>query len=769
MGKLQPGVNDLETWCKKNGREDLLQEWDYEKNEVKKPSDYAYGSGQKVWWICKNGHEWQDTITHRVHKRNCPVCSNKQVLLGYNDLATTNPELAKEWHATKNSVLLPTEVTRSSGKKVWWKCHKCGYEWQTYVYSRNAGCGCPKCADKERKNKAIINKIQKVGSLESRYPLIAQEWNYNKNNKMTPANVLSNSNKKVWWKCKKGHEWQAVINSRASGNGCPICSGHQVLAGFNDLATANPKLAAEWHPTKNGDLRPSMVTACSGKKVWWLGKCGHEWQAVIGSRMSGTGCPYCSHQKLLVGFNDFATEHQELLDEWDNEKNSCKPNELMSHSRYNAWWKCPFGHSYQTYLSNRCRAVSSGCPICDKENHTSFPEQALFFYIKKLYPDAINSDRVAIGMELDIYVPSLRIGIEYDGKNWHKNNKHELKKNKACKDNGILLVRIREEGLELYDDCHCIVRRNVESNDSLSDVIKKVIHDMGNYSRIDIDVDRDSALIYNSYITARKSQSLKNTYPEIAKEWHPTKNSNLTSEMVAPFSGKKVWWLGKCGHEWQSTVSNRVHGNGCPYCSNQKVLTGFNDLATTDPELAKQWSFEKNGNLTPRMITRGSHKKIWWNCSEGHEWQAAVYNRINGYGCPYCAGQKTIKGRNDLATTNPELAKEWHPTKNGDLLPCDVKEHSNKKAWWICSKGHEWQAVISSRAAGSGCPYCSGQRHLNIQCVETNKIFNNYNEAAKFCNLSGGTHISACCRGKEKTAGGYHWKFYEEEGEENDE
>ena len=109
--------------------------------------------------------------------------------------------------------------------------------------------------------------------------------------------VMANSHIKVWWKCDKGHEWQVRVASRTSGgSGCPICSGRKVLAGFNDLQTKEPRVAAEWHPTKNGALKPTMVTVGSTKKVWWKCPLGHEWKTVVYSRATGRkcGCPECA-------------------------------------------------------------------------------------------------------------------------------------------------------------------------------------------------------------------------------------------------------------------------------------------------------------------------------------------------------------------------------------------------------------------------------------------------------------------------------------------
>jgi hypothetical protein len=128
--------------------------------------------------------------------------------------------------------------------------------------------------------------------------------------------------------------------------------------------------------------------------------------------------------------------------------------------------------------------------------------------------------------------------------------------------------------------------------------------------------------------------------PVLASEWHPTKNGDLLPTMVSLHSGKKIWWECSLGHEWQATVANRVKGRGCPYCSNKQILQGYNDLATTNPEIASEWHPTKNETLLPTMVSSGSHKKVWWKCKSGHEWETAIYNRIAGSGCPICAKEK---------------------------------------------------------------------------------------------------------------------------------
>lgn len=199
-------------------------------------------------------------------------------------------------------------------------------------------------------------------SLEIMFPEVAKQWS-TRNFPLLPKDVSYGSNKKVWWRGECGHEWQASPHSRTGKNspGCPYCSGNRVLAGFNDLASRFPEIAAEWSE-KNYPLRPDEVTAFSNKKAWWKGKCGHEWYALISSRSDGHGCPYCEDHKLLKGFNDFASQYPQLAKEW-SEKNKVGADAVTSSKAGLFWWHCPScGGEYSAWISSRIDG--SRCPYC---------------------------------------------------------------------------------------------------------------------------------------------------------------------------------------------------------------------------------------------------------------------------------------------------------------------------------------------------------------------------------------------------------------------
>jgi DNA-directed RNA polymerase subunit RPC12/RpoP len=201
---------------------------------------------------------------------------------------------------------------------------------------------------------------------------------------------------------------------------------------------------------------------------------------------------------------------------------------------------------------------------------------------------------------------------------------------------------------------------------------------------------------------------LSTSNPDLAAEWHPKKNNELTPYEVMPSAGRKAWWLCKKGHEWEAMVCNRNRGIGCPYCSGKRA-TKDTSLAAINPTLAKEWHPHKNNGLTPHEVSSSSGRKVWWTCKNGHEWEASVGSRNRGIGCPYCSGRRATKDTS-LAAVNPTLAKEWHPSKNGNLTPKDVKKYSGNDVWWLCKKGHTWQATVNKRSRGSGCPKCARRR-----------------------------------------------------------
>ena len=404
-------------------------------------------------------------------------------------------------------------------------------------------------------------------------PELMAEWNWEKNNALglDPSKLTYGSDKKAWWKCGKGHEWEAKISSR-SRNGCPYCGNRLVLVGYNDLATTHPNLAEEWHPTKNGDLKPTDVTYGSGKKVWWKCNKGHEWFAAISDRTKGIGCPYCSNQQVLIGYNDLQTTHHYLVAEWHHVKNGkLKPTDVTHGSSKKVWWQCEMGHEWQAEIRDRTRPNKShGCPYCSHHG-MSYKELTVLYYLKKYASCEILHRSKIYGLEFDICIPSLKICIEYDGAHYHADRKNkDLHKNKIAYDNKITLYRIREVPLTTLNTTSYDFLYNPQKINELTTIITYLIKTLFDKNVIvDIEKDKKELLKFNKVIQAE--QSLATTYPELTKEWHPTKNI-LSPYQVTAGSGKKVWWMcNQCDHEWSARISARTsQKQGCPICAINK-------------------------------------------------------------------------------------------------------------------------------------------------------------------------------------------------------
>ena len=162
-------------------------------------------------------------------------------------------------------------------------------------------------------------------------------------------------------------------------------------------------------------------------------------------------------------------------------------------------------------------------------------------------------------------------------------------------------------------------------------------------------------------------------------------------------------------HEWKTNIAVRTNQNTkCPYCSGQKV-SKTNNLKTLYPAIAAQWHPTKNGELTPFDVTLSSYRRVWWKCPKGHDYDSRISHRTgkSKSGCPYCSGRR-VSGENNLLSLFPEISKEWHPTKNGELKPEGVTPGSVKRVWWMCQIGHDYESRIGSRTRKkpTGCPHC---------------------------------------------------------------
>ena len=490
-------------------------------------------------------------------------------------------ELMEEYNFIRNKDIDLNKLTCGSAKTIWWTCKKCKGDYEMPISWRTCEKrhGCPYCSGRRI--------LKGYNDFESQKRDYLKYWDYEKN-EIKPSEISGSSHKEVYWKCPDCFgEWKMSVNRLTTQKGCPYCSGRRVLKGFNDLQSNAPELIKEWSYEKNTNIKLDEVTVGSGQIVWWkCPNCFNHYKAKIYDRTRTDGkkssCPYCSGNVVIKGHNDLKSQYPNLIEEWNYERNTdINPDELGKYSTRKVWWKCKnCGHEWITTPENRARD-NNGCPKCNSRVHTSFPEQALFFYIKKCYPDAINSYKEIFdtGMELDIYIPSRKIAFEYDGHRWHygkKTSNSEHKKYEICKQNGIRLIRIVEKEIkELSTICddYVISEYIPFRYKTINSAIIETIKLLGEKFKIDVDADRDAAEIQKLYLNIRREKSFLAIYPELKKQWNYEKNKDLNPDFFTPRSSTMVWWICPvCGKDFEQRIRERTRSlGGCQKCARKNI------------------------------------------------------------------------------------------------------------------------------------------------------------------------------------------------------
>ncbi|WP_226670331.1 zinc-ribbon domain-containing protein [Metabacillus litoralis] len=485
----------------------------------------------------------------------------------------------------------------------------------------------------------------------------------------------------------------------------------------------------------------------------------------------------------------------DLIEEWHT-SNKDTPNNVRAGSGKNIVWCCKeCKHVWRTTANLRALR-NTGCPKCNERYNVGFPELAIFYYIKQVFKDGLlnaHIDGIDKFKSVDIFIPSLKLVIEYDGGHTHRNKKDiDIEKSKLIIDKGYELIRIRDNGLPplkiedlqeyLYERTSnktigkmivhllSMIDRKYEGFTTEIEKVKKDINvDVDNIpilAQIPAIIEKENLLEkcpkiekvwdygknfplvpenfkqYSNFKAwficeyehstlaqigskaqghgcnvcsgkvAMEEYNFELLFPELAKEWHYELNRNVTPDLYLPYSNERVFWnCPKCNSSYDKKINDRTGGGeGCPYCAGKRV-NETNCLATTHPHLAKEWDYNKNGDLTPQQVTKGAHDKVYWVCEKGHSYPSVIYARTDGKCCPDCYElfgrykPKKVKPENSLAIKKPEIAKQWHPTKNGDVCPDQVGAYARKEYWWLCDKGHSWEIAPNSRNSPK-CKFC---------------------------------------------------------------
>ncbi len=340
----------------------LAREFHPTKNGCLDPKTVVPGSKQLIWWKCPKGddHVFQMRPRDRsVRGSNCPYCCRLKFSKTFSLLAEF-PEIAKQWHKTKNGKLKPNEISSASKQSAWWKCPKGkDHEWETTIASRTyRGNGCPHC---------INRALSVTNNLATQFPEIAQEFDLKKNAPVTPDQVIASTVDEYWWLCARGHSWKRPVYLRTKRDSrCPECPEYGMPREITSLKEAFPEIAKHWHPTKNGDKTPENTSFGSKYVAWWLCTKGpdHEWESWVGlTTRKGYKCPFCEGSRISVT-NSLQALHPALAREWHQKLNEQKPSETKPGSAYKPWWRCSnCQHEWQRECYLRTNRKSA-CPKC---------------------------------------------------------------------------------------------------------------------------------------------------------------------------------------------------------------------------------------------------------------------------------------------------------------------------------------------------------------------------------------------------------------------
>jgi hypothetical protein len=436
------GMTDLATT-----HPDLVQFWD--SSNLLAITEVSKGSAKVVSWKCAEGHEWKRKIKDQVVKgalcKKCNRFSSPSKSTGKTLLKDSHPDLYNQINSVPDGIL-PEHLSSGSTRKLEWKCPKDHLYLATVTNRTLLGRGCPYCAGRY----PIVGE----NDIATTNPEVMKFWDHETNTQLPEATKKA-TNKLLHWICEKQHRWTSVpANLTLNKQYCPYCSGKKLIPGETDFASVYPEKVYLWDHGKN-EVKPHEVSAKNAALIHWKCPFNHEWEAsvyTLAITEGTTGCPHCAGRKGLRGFNDLASLYPELLAEWNYEKNDKQPSEHSYGSGHVAWWKCAKNHEWETKINKRTGKNRINCPTCALELSVSKNEQEVYDFILTLGVQAEQSNRQLLndGKELDIYIPSKNIAIEYNGIYWHsdairKDQNYHYDKWLACKDKGIQLIQIWED------------------------------------------------------------------------------------------------------------------------------------------------------------------------------------------------------------------------------------------------------------------------------------------------------------------------------------
>ena len=597
---------------------------------------------------CLNGHVFSRRISSYVKNQNCPYCMM--------DTVAKNPDLVKQWNFKRNKHIDINLTSSSSKELVWWKCRKCGYEWQAQIVTRKLGKGlCPCC---EHRN--IV--VEGITDLFSLLPETREQYDFEKNKDIDFTKLSVASSESVWWKCNIcNHEWRVPPASRTIAEDdqkyrlreCPACAGKARSISYGEQY---PNLAERFCEELNG-LSLYDITSSKYSRVsyWWhCDVCEENFQSVIGamirSRTAKTkGCSYCSGSKVLRE-KSFAALHPFEMEEYSPE-NEIDPYTVTEFSGKTAKWICRNNPEHKWSSTFNSRAKQEGlCPICKEYKYKNM--------LYELYPefeqyyDAEKNERpfksYAVKSAMSVW--------------WKCEKEHSFKQ--------------QINSFTCAGKFNCPICNNTVLLKGFNDLLSR---------------DKDLALEYDT-----------------------KKNKVSPDEILISSTDPTTWWIcNEEGHEFQKSVHYRVtRSRNCPVCNKKLVIKGVNDYASQYPDVLNIWDTEKN-EVYPDQFSNGHNDWYHFKCREGHEYIALLdTEKNNDFVCLICEKKLLQVGVNSLIDTKPELIPEWSDKNERPMS--EFFDTSNFRALWKCRIcAGEYRENICDREFGDdSCPYCNKKKVL---------------------------------------------------------
>jgi very-short-patch-repair endonuclease len=572
------------------------------------------------------------------------------------------PDLARQWHPTRNAPLRACDVRPKSNKKVWWRCTRNpAHEWEAAVNARHVA-GCPRCNEESKLKHVELVEGQRVLRTLAMCEELFGELVASPSERSELGNLYVGSTRSLTWQCKAGHPaWTNRLRKRAiDGQGCPYCSGKKICQS-NSLRALHPDLASQWDGKRNEDegirLTPETISPGAHDHVWWRCEFGHSWKAQVKQRSSlKTGCP------------------------------KCRPNASALELRIACEVEAALGFE-----------VVQGSKIQGIEADVLLP-----------------AFRVVV--EID--------GYPWHSPAWRKDAvERDERKTRRLQGLGYSVLRLRERRLPMLAECPCVLYDDGEDElktckavvgalGALPEVGRETAGPVAEYlRRRSVAAEEKFLDLFARLNRPKPSESLAELHPQLVKEWCGEKNQPLTPDLVKPGSQVKVWWrCGVCTNEWRAVVASRTTlDTGCPRCSG-RVFTPGRTFADLFPQLAAEWDAAAN-EVGADEVTPFSGTPRAWRCARGHSWTTSVANRTRGgTGCPSCSHKRASPEWN-LLVAFPAVAALFDREANSPLEPQLVLPNAGKSKmlWWKCPSGHRWRDSADRQTRrGARCLYCLG-------------------------------------------------------------